>query len=149
MKAGLWPTCEALIISCILLYSSNVEARLMRFNPNGIHPPQQPTHHNNKEVGMRKSRTMMNKEIPVLPVENKLPSPLKETLQGSVGPNHSGGIKEAETEAGGTQLLPNRPSVSQKGSAKMKKDVEVMAFRPTSSGHSPGVGHGNPPDLMV
>lgn len=156
MKAGLWPTCEALIISCVLLYSSAVEARHMRFNPSSIRPPQHPIHPNRKEVGshfrdthMRKSGTMMNDEIPVVPVENKLRSPLRETLHGSIGLNHSRGIKEAETVARGAQMFSKRPSDSKKGSARMKKDVEVMAFRPTSSGHSPGVGHGNPPDHMV
>lgn len=156
MKVGLWPICEALIISCVLSYSSIVEARLVRFNPNSIHPPPQPTHDNKKEMGnhfidtsMGKSRSMKNEQIAVVPLENKLPSTLEVTLQDSNGLNHSRLIKEAEAPAGGTQTFSRPPNHSMKSSGRMKKDVAVMAFRPSSSGHSPGVGHDNPPGPMV
>lgn len=92
---------------------------------------------------------MKSEQISIAPAENKQPFTLKVTLQGSLGHNYSHGIKQAETLAGGTQIFSKRPNKSKNDNARMRKDVAVMAFRPSSSGHSPGIGHNNPPDPML
>jgi len=92
---------------------------------------------------------MNTEQLSIAPAENKLPSALKVTVQGSLGHNQAHGIKEAETLPGGTQIFSTRPTESKKRSAPaMKKDLGVMAFRPASSGNSPGRGHDDPPGPM-
>jgi len=143
------------MLSCVLSYSTT-KARLMGFNPNAIQPTRPPALHKANEVGnifrdtpMGRSSTIENKQISIAPAETKLPSTLKVTVQGSLGHNHAHGIKEAETVAGGTQIFSKRPSESNNDSARMKKVDAVMAFRPSSSGHSPGIGHDDPPGPML
>ena len=143
------------MLSFVLSYSSTVRARPMGFNPNAIQPPQQPqAFHNKDEVSnafgdthTKRSSTMKNEQISTATAENKPPYPLKVTIQGRLGDRHGHGMKEAETLADAAKIFSKRPTESKSNdNARMKKDVVVMAFRPSSSSHSPGIGHDGPPD---
>lgn len=134
-----------------------MEARLMGFNPNNIRPPQQPALHYDNQVGnpfqyayIRRSSTMKKEQIPIVSANNKLAATqLKVSVQGSHVHNHADRTNEAETPStneGGTEIFSKRQKESKnKIAPAMKKGIEVMAFRPASSGHSPGMGHGNTP----
>lgn len=134
MNVRLWSISGALTLLCVLLYSA-VEARPMGFDPNAVQPPQQPA--------LRKTNEVRNI------IGETLPSTLKVSVNGSLSHNHAHGIEDAETVARGTQVFNKRPTESKKDNARMKKDVGVMAFRPSSSGHSPGIGHDDPPGPVL
>jgi len=156
---SIWCT---LILSCLLSHSFTAKARPMGLNPHTIHAPQEPAIHDHKnEVGsffqdpyMRRSSTMKKKRLPISPAENKLvATQFKVSVQGSHGHNQAQRIKKAETFArndSGTQIFSRHRNESKNESAPaMRKDITVNAFRPASSGHSPGAGHDNPPDRRL
>lgn len=134
MNVRLWSISGPLTLLCVLLHST-VEARPMGFHPNADQPPQRPA--------LRKTNDVGNV------IGNKVPSTLKVSVEGSLRHNHAQGVRDAETATAGTQMFSKRPSDSKAGNARMKKDVTVMAFRPSSSGHSPGIGHDEPPGPML
>lgn len=134
MNVRLWSISGALTLLCVLLYSA-VEARPMGFHTNAVQPPQQPALRQTIEVGNIIGET--------------LPSTLKVSVKGNLSHNHAHGIKGAETVALGTQVFNKRPTESKKDDATVKNDVGVMAFRPSSSGHSPGIGHHEPPGPVL
>lgn len=157
MKAGLLSVLGAFILSCTILpYSFIVEARLMGLSPHIIHPPQKPALHYNNEVGnffqdahMRRSATMKKEQISIVPAKNKFAATEpKLSVQVNDVHNLAERIEEAETPAsnnGGTVIFSKRRNESKNDQTApaTKKSIEVMAFRPSSSGHSPGIGHGN------
>lgn len=161
MKAGLLSLWAAFMLSCVLSYSFTAKARFTGFNPDTINSTQQSSlQHKNKEGSffedayMRRISTVKKEPSSTAATQNKVTdTQLKVSVQRSLGHNHAGTIKVVETLASndrGTQIFSRRRNKSMtKIAPANKKDIAVMAFRPSSSGHSPGIGHGNPPNRRL
>lgn len=125
MKFGFLSLWAALMLSCALPSSFTVEARHMALKH------QSDLHHNQEEQRFFQDKLAATK--------------FKVSVQyNSPAHNDAHKIKGAKTLAskgGGTQIFPRH-----KNAPAIRKGIAVMAFRPSSSGHSPGIGHDNPPD---
>lgn len=153
MKLGLLSICVALMLSCVLSSFSTVKARHMGLNPHAIHSSVQPDlHHKNGEQSFfQDAYSKMKKErLSVASSENKpAATEFKVFVQDSPSHNRAHKIKGRETlpsDDHGTQIFSRHRKKSANKSAPAKKDIAMMAFTPSSSGHSPGIGHDSPPD---
>ena len=154
MKAGLFSIWCTIMLLCLSSYFFTVKARLTGFNSLAT-LPQQPALHQNEgesfaqDAYMTRSSTIKKKLLSILPAKNKVAATkFKVSVQGKLVHNDAHGI-ESETltsDGGETQIFSRHRNDSKNETAPaMKKNIAVMAFRPSSSGHSPGGGHGNPP----
>lgn len=157
MKLGLLSICVALMLSCVLSSFSTVKARHMGLNPHAIHSSVQPDlHHKNEEQSffqdayVRRDSKMKKERLSVASSENKpAATEFKVPVQDSPGHNRAHKIKGPErlpSDDHGTQIFSRHRKKSANKSAPAKKDIAMMAFTPSSSGHSPGIGHDSPPD---
>ena len=95
---------------------------------------------------------MKKKLLSILPAKNILvATQFKVSVQGRLIPNHVHRIKDVEipSNGGGTQIFPGHRNESKNETTPaMKNEIAVMAFRSSSSGHSPQGGHDNRPDRI-
>ena len=142
MKAGLFSIWCTLMLSCLSSYSFAVNARLTAFNSLTT-LPQQPVLHQNQgesfaqDAYMARSSTIKKKLLSILPAKNNVAATkFKVSVQGKLVHNDAHGIKESETLAsygGETQIFSRHCNDSKNETAPaMKKDIAVMAFRPSS-----------------
>lgn len=158
MKFSLLSIWAALMLSCVLLSCFTAKARHMGFNHHATHTSLQPhPHHNNQEESFfqktytRRSSKMMKGQLSVASSENKLAATVfNVSVKDIPGHNHShksdDSEKLASNDSGAQIFSQHRNKSANKIVPAKKKDIAVMAFRPSSSGHSPGIGHDNPPD---
>lgn len=157
MKFSMLSIWAALMLSCVLLSCFTAKARQMGFKHHATHTSLQPQpHHNNEEESffqktyMRRSLKIMKDQLSVASSENKLAATkLDLSVKDRPGHNHSHKSEDSEELASndsGAQIFSRHRNKSANKIVPAKKDIAVMAFRPSSSGHSPGIGHDNPPD---